>query len=75
MTEITHHPVVSSNIATVGHDPAASEMHVTFKDGGRYIYGGVTVEQAEALRTAASVGKHFHAHIKGKFEHRKVEAP
>ncbi len=69
----TLHPVTSSNIAAIGHNPATNELHVQFKTGATHIYSGVTAEQHEAMRDAESVGKHFHAHIKNKHESRKVE--
>lgn len=65
-------PVTSSNIAAIGHDPATNELHVQFKSGATHVFSGVTAEQHEAMRDAESVGKHFHAHVKGKFDSRKV---
>lgn len=65
-------PVQSSNIEAIGHDPVTNELHVKFKTGATHIYAGVTAEQHDAMRDAESVGKHFHAHVKGKFESRKV---
>lgn len=66
-------PVTSSNIEAIGHDPATNELYVKFKTGATHIFAGVTADQHDAMRDAESVGKHFHAHVKGKFESRKSE--
>jgi hypothetical protein len=58
-------PVDSSNIAAVGHDPATGTLAVAFRDGNLYHYDGVSSEAHAALMQAESIGKHFHAHIKG----------
>lgn len=67
-------PVTSSTIAAVGHDPQGNELHVRFKSGGAvYVYSGVDAAKHAALMNAESLGKHFHAEIKSKHKHRKVE--
>lgn len=80
MTAIELKPVESSNIEAIGHDPAAREMHVRFKPGkdgkrGVYIYAEVPEEVHSDWLAAESIGKHFHANIKGKFAHRFVADP
>lgn len=69
------HPVASSNIDAVGHDASKSEMHVRFKNGGTHVFSGVDHTAFTLMRNAESVGKHFHAHIRGKHDSRKLEAP
>ena len=64
--------VESSNIEAVGYDPNTKELTVKFKNGGTYHYSAVPSHEADALMHAESIGKHFHAHIKGKFQHQKV---
>lgn len=59
------HPVVSSNIQAIGHDPRTNELVVEFKNGSRYSYPNVTTAQFEAFKAAESAGKHFAANIKG----------
>lgn len=59
------HPVVSSNIQAIGHDPRTNELVIQFKNGSKYRYPGVTTAQYEAFRAAESAGKHFAAHVKG----------
>ena len=51
------HVVESSNVAAVGYDSDAKELHVVFKkDGARWVYGGVTPELNRAFMAAASIG-------------------
>lgn len=69
MTNLT--PVESSNIESVGHD--GSRMIVRFKNGGTFHYSGVTAEQHAEMLAAESLGKYFHARIRGKFPGVKVE--
>lgn len=64
-------PVTSSNIAAVGYDHATRTLGVQFKSGHLFHYQGVEPHQHAALLGADSVGKHFHAHIKSKFEGKK----
>ena len=78
-------PVKSSNIAAIGYDADKSEMYVKFKDfeqkggkirvGSTHIYSGVTPEVYVAFVSAESIGKHFHTHIRDKFDGVKLEAP
>lgn len=68
----TLHPVTSSNIAAVGYDPEAKELHVKFKTGATHVYSNVSPEQHQALVGAESVGSHFHHQIRNKFQSRKV---
>lgn len=62
----------SSNIRAIGYDAAAQELHVEFKNGGRYVYSRVPPEKHRALMSAESKGSHLHAHIKGVHPHRKA---
>jgi hypothetical protein len=69
---MTRTPVSSSSIASVGHE--GDVLEIKFRSGKVYRFSGVSSEQADALRAAPSVGKHFGAHIRGKFSHSVVEA-
>ena len=62
MTDLV--PVKSSNILAIGHDPSANELHVEFKNGGKFIYHGISADQHAALINADSIGSHLHKHIK-----------
>ena len=55
-------PVKSSNVKSVGHDPATNLLVVEFIGGTRYEYPGVTVAQHKALMEARSVGQHLYQH-------------
>ena len=64
----------SSTIAAIGYDRDNHLLAVQFKSGGTYHYLGVPPGAHTALVAAESVGKHFHAHIKGKYETVKQES-
>ena len=70
MVELT--PVQSSNVAAVGYDHEAQELHVEFKGGGMYIYEGVPPDVAAQVQGAPSVGKAINEHCKDCFDFRKV---
>lgn len=63
--------VESSNIEAIGFKDGSLTVH--FKNGSAYSYAGVTEADANKLMDAESVGKHFNQHIKGKFEHKKLD--
>jgi hypothetical protein len=65
-----HIPVQSSSITSIAHE--GDTLELVFRSGARYRYHGVSAEQCEALRAAKSVGGHFAAHIRGRFEHEVV---
>lgn len=67
-------PVKSSQIASIGHDPATNTLAIEFNGGKVYHYEGVPAEAHADLMAAESVGKHFGAHIRGKFPHAAQEA-
>lgn len=69
---MNHTPVSSSQIASVGYDPATRVLEITFKDGGTYAYDNVPANVHADLMSADSVGKAFYAMVKGKYGHRKV---
>lgn len=56
-------PVKSSNIDSVGHD--GQHTYVKFKSGGVWKYPA-TADDHSALLGAESIGKHFHANLKGR---------
>lgn len=59
------HPVKSSNIESIGHDPETNTMRVRFQNGGMYDYAGVDAATHAAVMAADSPGSHLHRHIKG----------
>jgi hypothetical protein len=66
-------PVQSSNLASVGYDPATSTLEVEFHNGGVYQYYGVPSQVYESLINAASKGSYFHHNIKMKgYQYSKI---
>lgn len=63
-------PVDSSNVAEIGHD--LTDLHVLFKNGGRYIYRGVPPALFVQLLNADSVGKELNGSIKPNFSYEKI---
>lgn len=63
----------SSTIEAIGYEPATQLLKVKFKSGGTYHFEDVPVAAHQKLITAASVGKHFHKHVKGVFKGEKRE--
>lgn len=70
-------PVKSSNIASIGYDTEADELHITFHHGGTSVYWSpkgrrMTKDIHAQFMGAESPGKFFHAEIKGKFPYRPL---
>lgn len=69
-------PVESSQIHSVGHDPATNTLAIRFyrgygrdqKPGSLYHYQNVTTEDFAAFKGAESIGRHFGQHIKPNAE-------
>lgn len=57
-------PVVSSNIAEIGHDGNA--LFVRFNKGALWRYDGVSAETFEEIRNARSVGSAFNQLVKSQ---------
>lgn len=72
-------PVVSSQLDSVGHDPATNTLAVRFKakagPGSLYVYDNVTAEQFATAQGAESFNSWFIANVKKKADehpYRKV---
>ncbi len=63
--------VKSSNISHIGYTDGA--LTVRFHSGNEYTYHGVTPQEHDDLVSAGSVGKHFQAHIKSKYDGKKKD--
>jgi hypothetical protein len=57
-------PVVSSNIASVGYDPAQQILEVAFHSGRIYQYHNVPQRIYQGLMQAPSHGRYFDSFIK-----------
>ena len=66
-----HHKVDSSHLSSIGHEDTILE--VRFKNGALYSYYGVIAPVFTALLRAESVGKAFHAHVRGHYPETLVE--
>lgn len=60
--------VKSSNLDAVGYDEPTKTLHVRFKNGSRWEYTEVPVEEYQALMSADSIGSHYAKNIKKKYE-------
>lgn len=67
--------VDSSQIKSVGYDEATQTLEVEFKSAGAsvYQYRGVPPDMADALVRSESVGRFFGQHIRGRFDHERIE--
>ncbi|HCJ6423359.1 TPA: KTSC domain-containing protein [Enterobacter hormaechei subsp. xiangfangensis] len=66
-------PVSSSNLQSVGYDPATSTLEIAFHGGGIYQYARVPASVHTALINAPSKGQYFDVHIKkAGYPYRKV---
>ncbi len=67
-----HHPH-SSSISKTEYDDETKEMHITFASGGKHKFSNVGKEDFDALNDSDSKGRHFHIHIRKKFDSVKVD--
>lgn len=70
--EIPLLPVISSNILAVGYDEPSRTLAVQFISGDVYRYADVPPQAHAALMAAKSIGKHFGAEIKPRFQFVKM---
>jgi len=64
--------VSSSNLASVGYDPATSILEVEFLNGSIYQYWGVSSWIYAGLMAAASKGRYLSRRVKGVYSYQKV---
>lgn len=57
--------VESSAIEKVAYDYETRSLFITFKSGGTYEYDNIGIDLFEGLVNAKSVGRFYHAHIRG----------
>ena len=65
-------PVKSSNLKEVRHNDGERILHIKFHGDRVYRYSGVPKSVFDSLMNSTSLGSYFHAHIKGKFDDRRV---
>jgi hypothetical protein len=64
------HPVNSSNIHSIGHDPSTNTMHVKFKNGALYEYHNVSATEHHNIKHAGSPGSALRSTVAGKHYHK-----
>lgn len=64
---MTRHPVQSSAVRSVGHDPVTNTLEVEMASGKVYRYTDVPVQQFQALLRAPSIGQHLNTQVKEKY--------
>lgn len=65
-------PVISSNVAEVGYDPATMTLEVAFHSGSVYQYFDVPELLYQEMLHAESVGRFLHEQIKNSYRYAKI---
>lgn len=63
--------VSSSNIRSVGYDPATKTLEVEFHSGGLYQYHQVPQSIYDGLMAASSHGRYLEQNVKGVYDYTK----
>jgi len=65
--------VSSSMISSIGYDPTTSTLEIEFKnDGSVWQYHDYPENNYYDFRNSGSLGKYFHANIKGQYSESRV---
>ena len=62
----------STVIRRFDYSPDAKELTVEFVTGRRYVYSGVPLKEAEALRSAFAKGVRFNRRIRDRYPYREL---
>jgi hypothetical protein len=65
-------PVSSSNLRSVGYEPARRLLEIEFHHGGVYQYTGVPEPVYRGLMGAGSKGSYHADHIKDRYNYRRI---
>jgi len=63
----------SNSISFFGSNPKTGSVFIQFRNGGTYIYSGITAEIRKQLLNAQSIGSFVSKNIVGKFPSTKIE--
>ena len=63
----------SSSVSFFGSNPQTGSMFVQFKNGGTYIYSGVTADVRKEMNAASSIGSFISKNLVKKFPSEKLE--
>lgn len=66
------HPVLSSNVASIGYDPASKTLEVAFNNGSVYQYYNVPQGVFDQFKAAPSKKQFLAYHIKDSFPYARV---
>ncbi|MBI1886043.1 MAG: KTSC domain-containing protein [Chloroflexi bacterium] len=64
--------VSSSNLRSIGYDPATALLEIEFQDGAVYQYFNVPEHIYRGLMGASSHGSYFHQFIRDKYRYLQV---
>ena len=64
--------VQSSNLTSMGYDSDTSTLELEFNSGGVWQYYEVPENVYYDMKNSSSLGKFFHANIKGQYTESKV---
>ena len=67
--------VASSLIAAIEYNPETMQMILHWNKGGQQAYENVSQETHDAFVASDSVGKFYHAHIKGNAAYSAIPTP
>lgn len=65
-------PVSSSNLSSVGYDPATRTLEIEFRNGRIYQYLAVPSAVYAGLMASGSKGLFFADHIRGRYRFRQL---
>lgn len=60
--------VRSSAISAIGYNPTIRRMHVKFKHGKTYTFGGVPQHVFDAFLSSSSKGRYYDLHIRDRYQ-------
>ena len=63
--------VLSSNLAAIDYDWSGT-LTIAFHSGSVYEYYHVPPSEYNGLMSASSHGEYFHAHIKNRYDYRRI---
>lgn len=63
----------SSSISCCEYDEDTKEMHITFASGGKHCFKDVTKDVYDGLAASESPGRHFHLHVRRRYDSHKVD--
>ena len=66
-------PVTSSSLRSIGYDSDSKLLEVEFRSFAVYLYRSVPDWAVERLMAARSLGRHFEAHIRGRYPFERLE--